>query len=289
MRPRRRLPAWLAALTAVSLTLPGCARPKVETNYLESSSLGGRVRFQVLLPSSYDSRNRYPVLWLLHGYGGDDSTWLKQTSLQRLARRYQMIIVMPQGGRSFYANSPVRADAAYETFLMEELHRAVIQRYQIDTLREAVAGASMGGYGAAVLSLRFPGRFRFAGLVIPALSLPDSLTPADSAYAPWLVPVLDSTFGPHSTANRASHDPFLLLRDAGQTTLPYFYVAAAKADPFPSYLPLTRRWVQLLGQRDARHEYRELPFGHEPAALEAALPSLLESCWRALTPSPSRP
>lgn len=278
-----RILVRLVVLSILLLMAPACAGTKVETNYLQSTSLGRRVRFQVLLPPSYDTGTRYPVLWLLHGYGGDDATWLTQTSVQRLAARYQMIIVLPPGGRSFYADSPIRPDAAYETFLVEELHRAVTQRYAVDTLREAIAGASMGGYGAAVLSLRHPGRFRFAGLVIPALSVPDSLTKADSLFAPWLPPVLDSVFGAPSTSNRATHDPFILLRAAPPAGLPYFYVAPALEDRFPSYLPLTRQWVAILEQQGSHYEYHELPFGHESAALEAALPSLLASCWRVLS------
>lgn len=280
--PTTRILPWLVVLSILLLTVPSCARTKVETNYLESTILGRRVRFQVLLPPTYDPHTPAPVLWLLHGYGGDDATWLNQTSVQRQAARYRMIIVMPAAGGSFYADSPTIPNAAYETFLLQELHHTVTQRYNVDTLREAVAGASMGGYGAAVLALRHPGRFRFAGLVIPGLSIPDSLTRADSLFAPWLLPVLDSAFGPPGTATRAAHDPFVLLSRASRDSLPYFYVAPARADQFPSYLPLTRNWVAILRQKGAAHEYHELPFGHEGAALEAALPSLLASCWRVL-------
>ena len=259
------------------------AQERLRSEYLTSASLGRQVRFQVLLPAAYDSSTPYPVLWLLHGYGGSDSSWVALTHLERHAARYPMIIVMPAVQHSFYVNSPVTPNAEYETFIEQELHAAVVTRFAVDTTREAIAGVSMGGYGAAMLALRYPARYRFAGLMIPAISVPDSLQKADTAFAYWAIPALDTAFGPAPSAHRATHDPFLLLHTAQPTALPYFYVTVAQADPFPSFLPYTRKWVEALRRLGVPYEYHEMPGGHDEAAVDAALPNLLKRCWVELT------
>jgi S-formylglutathione hydrolase FrmB len=205
------------------------------------------------------------------------------TDLVRYAARYPIIIVMPAAEHSFYVNSPITHNAEYETFITQELHAAVVTRFGVDTTREAIAGASMGGYGAAVLALRHPARYRFAGLMIPALSVPDSLQKADTAFASWGIPAIDTAFGPAPSTHRTAHDPFLLLRTSQAATLPYFYVTAAQADPFPSFLPFTRQWVEALRLLGGRYEYHEMPVGHDDAAVDAALPELLGRCWVEIT------
>jgi S-formylglutathione hydrolase FrmB len=229
------------------------------------------------------------VLWLLHGLGGDDSTWLRDHQLERYTARYPMIVVLPAAGLSFYVNSPVVSNAAYETFITQDLHVAVGQRFAVDTAREAIAGASMGGYGAAVLALRYPARYRFAGLIVPALGLPDSLRKADTTVAAWAVPYVDRAFGPAPSPHRQTHDPFYLLLQSAPEALPYFYVSVAEADEFPSFVPLSRRWTDALRALGARYEYHEMPGHHDRAAADAALPGLLARCWIEVTRVPHSP
>jgi S-formylglutathione hydrolase FrmB len=259
------------------------AQGRVRTEYLESQALGGRARFHVLLPTGYDSTGSYPVLWLLHGLGGDDSTWLRHSEVERYTLRYPMIVVLPAAHHSFYVNSPVVPNAGYETFITQELHAAVAQRFAVDTSREAIAGASMGGYGAAVLALRYPDRYRFAGLIMPVLALPDSMWRGDTVAAAWAVPLVDTAFGPSPSRHRDTHDPFQLLRAADSGSLPYFYVTVAQADDLPSSVPMSRRWTDALRALNVAYEYHEMPGGHDLATGDAALPGLLARCWLVIT------
>jgi S-formylglutathione hydrolase FrmB len=186
-----------------------------------------------------------------------------------------MIVVMPAAPHSFYVNSAVAAHAKYETFIVQELHEVVAHRFAVDTLREAIAGASMGGYGAAVLALRYPARYRFAGLIIPALSVPDSISKADSAFAPWAIPAVDTAFGPYPSPHRQNHDPFYLLLHTAPASLPYFYVSVAEGDEFPSFVSMSRAWTNALRTLKAPYEYHEMPGGHNDVTADAALAPLV--------------
>jgi pimeloyl-ACP methyl ester carboxylesterase len=142
-----------------------------------------------VLPEGYDSAFRYPVLWLLHGHGGDETDWLRETELTR----------------DFYVDSQVDSASRYEDFVVRDLHDDVVRRYAVDTLREGIAGLSMGGYGAPMLALRHPRRSRFAGVLSGALWVPSPLEREDTLGV-GLLPAVDSAFGPEPNPHRRAHD-----------------------------------------------------------------------------------
>ncbi len=110
----------------------------------------------------------YPVVYLLHGLGGDQATWCQQTSIERYAEAYDAVIVMPNGDRSFYTD--MANGHNYETMLVEELPEIVQNMFPVSPRREDtfVAGLSMGGYGALKLALSHPDRYAGAvGLSAP--------------------------------------------------------------------------------------------------------------------------
>ncbi len=111
----------------------------------------------------------YPVVYLLHGMGGDHTAWCHQTSIERYAEAYDAIIVMPNGDRSYYTNMVEGLD--YWTMISEEIPEIVQNMFPASPRREDtfVAGLSMGGYGALKLALRCPDRYAAAvGLSAPA-------------------------------------------------------------------------------------------------------------------------
>jgi S-formylglutathione hydrolase FrmB len=179
--------------------------------------------------------------------------------------------------------------AEYESFIIDDLHAAVASRFRIDTLREAVAGVSMGGYGAAVLALKHPQRFRFAGLILPALSIPDSIMPGDTTQDEGFGHSIEVAFGNPGDAYRRQHDPFQLLSTASVAALPLFRVVVTPTDEYPSFVPMARRWVEAARKRGVRVEYAEVAGPHNMLTADAALPAMLESCWRALRARPVSP
>ncbi len=127
-------------------------------NYF-SKSLVKEVGFYALLPDRQEKRGPYPVFYLLHGMSDDYTAWLRWTSIERYVRELPLIVVLPDGDRSFYCDA---ADGPqYEKAMVLDLI-GFVDRY-FDTIpRRAgrvIGGLSMGGYGAMKLGLKYPRLF----------------------------------------------------------------------------------------------------------------------------------
>src|SRR5690242_21146076 len=138
----------------------GLERGKVETVEYDSSTVGGKRKMQVYTPPGYTPDKKYPVLYLLHGIGGDETEWerfakpdLLLDNLLADKKAVPMIIVMPNGRAqkndraegNVFASGP--AFAAFEQDLLQDVIPAIESRYSVQADREhrAVAGLSMGG------------------------------------------------------------------------------------------------------------------------------------------------
>jgi len=128
-----------------------------------SDALGKCCAFNAIVPqkvqgqigmTSSGGRASYPVLYLLHGLSDNHTIWGRRTSIERYAAEYNVVIIMPDGGRSFYADMKNGA-GKYWTYIAEELPEIVKGMFPVshklsDTY---AAGLSMGGYGALKLAL----------------------------------------------------------------------------------------------------------------------------------------
>ena len=176
----------LAGLVAFTTSLIGEAG-ELTRDKVASSLLGRDIPFTVYLPDGYQaSPSSYPVIYLLHGAGGDENEWAKKggavETLDGQIKRRQMrpaVVVMPTfGPASWYADG---AAEKAESAMMEELIPYVESKYKVGNQRaqRAIAGLSMGGYGALNISLHYPERFCAAGIISPAIY--DPLPPETSA------------------------------------------------------------------------------------------------------------
>lgn len=120
-----------------------------------SPALGKQCAMYVTLPD--DVREPLPVVYQLHGLSDDHSMWQRRTSIERYAERYRLMVVMPDGGRSFYSDSEL---GRWETHLLDTIDFVdrVLPSIKIGAGR-AIGGLSMGGYGAMKLGLKHPDRF----------------------------------------------------------------------------------------------------------------------------------
>jgi S-formylglutathione hydrolase FrmB len=258
------------------------AQVAVRADSVTAPSLHRRVRYHVVLPVGYDTAQRYPVLWLLHGYGGNDEDWLRYTRLTRYVERYPIIVVLPSAENSWYVNAAGDSSARYEDFITRDLYDEVRRRFAVDTLRQAIAGLSMGGYGAAMLGLRYPERFRFIGALSAALTMPTEVDHPDPNGG-FALPSLVRAFGREPNGARAAHDPLRLYRRIPPQRLPYIYLAIGTSDQFTTFLPRSRAFADSLRAYGAQYEYHERPGGHSWQFWDGELPPLLARTWLELT------
>jgi len=142
-----------------------------ESLVIPSKILGKEVKYSIYLPHGYEETNGYfPVLYLLHGYTDDDTGWVQFGQVKPIADKTiasgeapPTIIVMPDGGVSFYINSH-DGKVLYEDFFIKEFIPYIESNYRIRKKKEfrAIAGLSMGGYGSLIFSLKYPDLFAAA-------------------------------------------------------------------------------------------------------------------------------
>ena len=156
----------MSVLAAWMLLLPlGVQAARVDTVRVESPSMGKSVKVVVVCPEVAAARS-CPVIYLLHGHGGNYATWLKiKPDLPRIADEKGIIFVCPNGENSWYWDSPLNANVRYETFISSELIRYVDTRYKTvaDRSGRAITGLSMGGHGAMWNAIRHSDVFSAAG------------------------------------------------------------------------------------------------------------------------------
>jgi S-formylglutathione hydrolase FrmB len=153
----------------------------IEEQTIKSKILKRNVKYTIYLPADYETANRtYPVVYLLHGYSDDNTGWLQFGEVNRYADQATldgtippMIIVMPDGGTSWYINS-YDGKEKYEDFFIKEFIPHVEQAYRIKTERQyrGIAGLSMGGYGTLIYAIKYPQLFS-AAAALSAAVFPD--------------------------------------------------------------------------------------------------------------------
>lgn len=139
------------------------------TMNMYSRELGMDTTLNVLLPEQKHGagaeadapRKTYPVIYVLHGYSDNYSSWMRKSILEFVARDYDVVVIMPEVNNAFYADRP---GAHYFSYVSQELPHRMASYFPISTEREEtfVMGNSMGGYGAFLLALTFPERYAAA-------------------------------------------------------------------------------------------------------------------------------
>jgi enterochelin esterase-like enzyme len=156
-----------------SLNLAAQTGKVYENLSLPSKILNMERKYALYLPPDYETSSRtYPVLYLLHGGGDDQTGWIQFGEVLHIAdkairegKATPMIIVMPDANttRRGYANNAT-ATWLYEDFFFKELMPFVEKKYRIRTEKRfrAVAGLSMGGGGTFTYALHHPELFSSA-------------------------------------------------------------------------------------------------------------------------------
>ncbi len=142
----------------------------VDAVKVKSPSMNKEVDNVIVTPLDYtqNTSKRYPVVYLLHGHGGNAKSWIHiRPDLEQLATLFGMIIVCPDGKNSWYYDSPVDKSMRYETYVTKELVSYVDSNYRTipQASHRALAGLSMGGHGAMWLGVRNQDKFCASGIL----------------------------------------------------------------------------------------------------------------------------
>jgi S-formylglutathione hydrolase FrmB len=166
---------------AQAITVVGRRRidDRLQELTLRTPALDAPTHVRVLLPRGYDAdpSRRYPVLYLLHGANSDYTSWTEDGGAEALTARYPLIVVMPDGGSQGWYTDWYRGDATvqprWETYHVNELVPWVDARFRTDASRagRAIAGLSMGGYGALDYAARHPDVYAAAASFSGALEI----------------------------------------------------------------------------------------------------------------------
>jgi len=196
------------------------------------------LRANVLLPDGYDGKQRFPVLFLLHGVGDAYDTWMKPNrgDIMNTAKGFPGVVVMPEAARGFYTNwwnDGRRGDPGWERYYLDELIPLVEKRFLIRPGRRwhAIAGLSMGGLGSTYVASQRPDYFgsaaTFSGFV--AHQRPETeagLTAVGNVS-------YEKIFGPQQGFYASGHSPAKLTDNLRHTRL---YVTVGDGTPEPGVM-----------------------------------------------------
>lgn len=121
---------------------------KIFSKYLEIGT-----DLYVLRPDIIKEDKPLHLLYLLHGYNGDYSNWVRYTNIEKYIEGKNILVVMPSGMNMFYTDAV--GWYAYYSYLTKELPEIIKETYRLPFKREYtyIAGLSMGGYGALKAAL----------------------------------------------------------------------------------------------------------------------------------------
>ena len=143
---------------------------------IDSQIIGTQMKYSIYLPEGWDGQTTLPVLYMLHGYGDDQNSWLDKGSLAALTSAAitngevgKMVVVTPDAQQTFYCNG-VQMGMPYEDYFFNELVPAIEEQFNVgkDKSKRAIGGLSMGGYGTLYYAVQHRDMFCCAYAMSPA-------------------------------------------------------------------------------------------------------------------------
>jgi enterochelin esterase-like enzyme len=252
-----------------------------------SSLLNRAVRYSIYLPPDYYTSNRhYPVVYLLHGYGDDETGWIQFGEADRIIEAGivsgelpPMIVVMPDAGQSWYIND-YQGKTRYEDMFTQEFVPHIDATFRTRPTAEfrGLAGLSMGGFGSLVLAMHHPELFGSCA-AMSASARSDEMFAAipDERYNTVFGPVFS---GPVKGEERLTttwkrNSPITLAKSApeGDLTKVRWYIDCGDDD---SLSPGNALLHIALTDRKIPHEYRVRDGAHTWTYWRTGLPDALK-------------
>jgi S-formylglutathione hydrolase FrmB len=288
-RSRSRALAILAIFLFLSIS-SALAQERADCHAYRSAMLQRPVNYCVFLPAGYSAGNqRYPVLYLLHGLGGNpqgmalSGEWTELQDLRRDHAVGDFLVVAPDGWGTFYVNSR-DGKTPYSDFFLREFIPFIERTYRVRTTRAArgITGFSMGGYGALRFAFAHPELFGSVSAHSAALirNPPQGVNAEASAGNP-AAEILTSVFGkPIDREFWDLNSPFrLAARDAAALRGTKIYLDCGTEDSYGFYQGASELH-RTLDSIKISNEFHLYPGGHNIAYLLAHSEATFQFHWR---------
>ncbi len=268
---------------------------------MNSTILGQEVKYSIILPEEYHSnKKKYPVVYLLHGLGDNESAWLEygrvsQTTDGAVKRNeiVPVIFVMPQGYRNYYVNE-YTGKFLYEDMFVKELVPFIDKQYRTiaDKEHRATLGYSMGGFGALILPLKYPEVFTVSvPLSISVRTDQQYMTEDASGWDDqWgrLFGGVGTTGNDRITEYYKQYSPFHLFAQKDLQPYKNLKLYIDNGDDEETLCRSNEELHMLLRDRNFPHEFRVRNGGHEFVYWRDALPNGLRFISDAFEGKPYR-
>lgn len=195
--------------------------------------------------NNLDREKKLPVMWLLHGFGGDCNDWSRYGSLELLAREKNMFIICPSANNSYYINGGPFMN--FYKVITEDLYDFVMRSFPVSSKPEDnyVVGNGMGGYGAVLFALKNPDKFGHAASFDGSLNAPEIFANGEA----------DKIVNPH-IYERADDEYDLGKLLAACDKTPDLYIAAStKSDSYAANAAFCQKAGIELSQSDAESDW----------------------------------
>jgi len=276
-----------AVITIVFLSSVFCfGQGKVlESQSIKSAILGKEINYTVYLPGGYDeSKRSYPVIYLLHGYGGDENVWIQYGLIDHFMDSAiekteipPSIVIMPDGGQHFYIND-FKGRSNFENMFFQEFIPMVEKTYRIKKTMEhrAVVGNSMGGYGAFLYGVKHHDMFGtcvpLSAAIIP-LDDPMTKNPMWKGMAKNLYGMDIESQNP-DTGHWDANKPIKLIQAIPKDKLKTRFYFDIGDDDF-LYSGNAKAYVELRNMK-VEHEFRIHDGGHDWTFWRSSIPGFLK-------------
>lgn len=242
---------------------------------LDSKLMKREMPYRVILPVGYEvnAAEKFPVVYLLHGLTGHYNNWTDKSKIVEYAKNYNYIVVMPEGDNGWYTDSTTVPNDKYESYIIQELIPEIEKKFRAGTNREsrAIAGLSMGGFGAMKFGLKYPDKFRLIGSFSGALGIVPIPAKAMKTF-----PSVEQVFGADDSQARKQNDVIRLVREIPTDKikqLPFIYFDCGTED---FLFQSNRDFADLLNEMKIPHEFRQLPGSHNWAFWDSQVMEFLQ-------------
>lgn len=227
----------LTGLLLLTIALYGQSKEEslssVFSDSLYSENLNSFVVYELYLPKSYDKTKRFPIIYLLHGHGGNEHNWFEKNSgnvqqlldsLQTIHKIPELIAISFDAKNTWYVDSKKKMESAF----IYDILPFIESNYSVNKETRIIAGISAGGYGALRFSLKYPTLFQSSILLSPAAYHP---LPPNNSSSRKVTPFLSNNSFDSGKWKSFSY-PTLTNYFSKNNPPPKFYISTGDDDVF---------------------------------------------------------